>query len=107
MSRKVRKTLDELLENVEVSKMVIVMDHQPFHLSEVAKHPVDLQVSGHTHHGQLWPFQAITGAMYEISKGYGRIGNTHFYVSPGVGTWGPPVRTTCRPEIALLEITGL
>jgi predicted MPP superfamily phosphohydrolase len=106
MSGNERKTAKELLNSTDWSKTVIVMDHQPFHLAELAKLPVDLQVSGHTHHGQLWPFQMITNAMYEISKGYGKIGNTHFYVSPGVGTWGPPVRTSSRPEIAVIEVTG-
>jgi len=106
ISGKGRKTVEKLLEDADWSKTVIVMDHQPFHLAELAKLPVDLQVSGHTHHGQLWPFQIITRAMYEISKGYSKIGNTHFYVSPGAGTWGPPLRTSSRPEIAVLEITG-
>ena len=106
ISGRERKTAEKLLENADWSKTVIVMDHQPFHLADIAKLPVDLQVSGHTHHGQLWPFKTITTAMYEISKGYGRIGNTYFYVSPGVGTWGPPVRTSSRPEIAVIEITG-
>jgi hypothetical protein len=105
-NRRDRKTLQELLTPLDSSKPVIVMDHQPYHLKEISALPVDLQVSGHTHHGQMWPFNYITNAMYEISKGYGQIGNTHFYVSPGVGTWGPPIRTSCRPEIIVLEISG-
>jgi len=44
--------------------------------------------------------------MFEIGTGYGRINQTQFYVSPGVGTWGPPIRTSRRPEIIVLEITG-
>jgi uncharacterized protein len=106
MFRKKRKSLGELLAGVDTLKPVIVMDHQPNRLKETAGYPVDLQVSGHTHHGQLWPFNYITNAMFEISSGYGKIGNTHFYVSPGVGTWGPPVRTNSRPEVIVLEITG-
>jgi predicted MPP superfamily phosphohydrolase len=105
-NRRDRKTLQELLTSIDSSKPVIVMDHQPYHLKEVSALPVDLQVSGHTHHGQMWPFNYITSAMYEISKGYGQIGNTHFYISPGVGTWGPPIRTSSRPEIIVLEISG-
>jgi predicted MPP superfamily phosphohydrolase len=106
MFRKVRKSLQELLSEVDTLKPVIVMDHQPFKLKEVATHPVDLQLSGHTHDGQMWPFNYIIEAMYEIGTGYGKINNTQFYVSPGVGTWGPPIRTTCRPEVIVLEITG-
>jgi uncharacterized protein len=106
MSRKVRKSLKELLSDVDTLKPVIVLDHQPFKLQEVASHPVDLQLSGHTHDGQMWPFNFIIDAMYEIGTGYGKINQTQFYVSPGVGTWGPPIRTTRRPEIIVLEITG-
>jgi uncharacterized protein len=106
MFRKVRKSLQELLSDVDTLKPVIVMDHQPFRLQEVASHPVDLQLSGHTHAGQMWPFNYITNAMFEIGNGYGKINQTQFYVSPGVGTWGPPIRTSCRPEIIVLEITG-
>ena len=101
-----RKSLQELLTGNDTTHPVIVMDHQPYRLAEVAQNPVDLQVSGHTHHGQLWPFNFITRAIFEISAGYGKIGNTHFYVSPGVGTWGPPIRTSSRPEVIVLEISG-
>lgn len=83
MFQKKRKSLQDLLAGSDTTRPVILMDHQPYHLAEVARHPVDLQVSGHTHHGQLWPFNFITKAIFEISMGYGRIGNTHFYVSPG------------------------
>jgi len=75
-------------------------------LAKVAEHNVDLQVSGHTHNGQMWPFNYITSAMFEISKGYGKMNNTHFYVSSGYGTWGPPIRTNSRSEIVVMEITG-
>ncbi len=106
MFRKERKSLEKLLGGVDLTKPVIVMDHQPFKLRDAAANPIDLQVSGHTHHGQLWPFNYITNAIYEIGRGYRKINNTHFYISPGVGTWGPPIRTSCRPEITVLEITG-
>jgi uncharacterized protein len=106
MYGKPRKTLNELLENTDTQKPVFLLDHQPFKLAEVAEHNVDLQVSGHTHNGQMWPFNYITGAMFEISKGYGRIKNTHFYVSSGYGTWGPPIRTNSRSEIVVMEISG-
>lgn len=106
MYGKSRKTLSELLKNVDSENPVFVLDHQPYNLVEVANHSVDLQVSGHTHNGQMWPFNYITGAMFEISKGYGKIKNTHFYVSSGYGTWGPPIRTNSRSEIVVMEISG-
>jgi predicted MPP superfamily phosphohydrolase len=87
------------MQNVDRSRPVILMDHQPFSLLRAAEQGVDLQLSGHTHHGQLWPFNYITIAIYELSSGYRMIGKTHFFVSNGFGTWGPPVRLGNRPEI--------
>jgi predicted MPP superfamily phosphohydrolase len=102
---KKRKALDVLMAEVDRKRPVILLDHQPFHLEEAASNGVDLQLSGHTHHGQLWPINYITGAIYEVSRGYRQIGQTHVYVSSGVGTWGPPVRTTSRPEIVHITLT--
>jgi uncharacterized protein len=104
-ARKKRKSLEELMSSVDQSHPVILMDHQPFKLEEAETHQVDVQLSGHTHHGQLWPFNFITKRMYEVSWGYKKKGNTHVYVSSGVGTWGPPVRTGNRPEILHLKLT--
>ena len=106
MFGKKRKSINELLAGIDTSNPVFLLDHQPYKLSEVAKHPVDLQVSGHTHNGQMWPFNYITDAIYEIGRGYGKIKDTHFYVSSGYGTWGPPIRTNSRAEIVVLEING-
>ena len=83
---------------------MILLDHQPFQLEEGAQAGVDLQLSGHTHHGQLWPFNYITDKVYENSWGYLAKGNTHIYVSSGIGTWGPPVRLGNRPEIVELTL---
>ncbi|HSO87451.1 MAG TPA: metallophosphoesterase [Draconibacterium sp.] len=106
MNGKPRKSIEKLLVGVDSEKPVFMLDHQPYKLADVASHNIDLQVSGHTHHGQMWPFNYITKAVYEISRGYGKINNTHFYVSSGFGTWGPPIRTSSRSEIIVLEITG-
>nr|WP_319399668.1 metallophosphoesterase [uncultured Carboxylicivirga sp.] len=98
-----RKSIEELLYNIDQSKPIIMLDHQPYHLDEAQKAGVDLQISGHTHHGQLWPFGYITEKIFEVSRGYKQKGDSHFIVSTGFGTWGPPIRTGNRPEI--LEIT--
>jgi uncharacterized protein len=102
---KKRKPLADLMSGVDKRYPVIVMDHQPFGLNEAVQQGADLQLSGHTHHGQLWPFNAITNAIYEVSWGYKKKDQTHFYVSSGVGTWGPPVRLGNTPEIIHLRIT--
>jgi predicted MPP superfamily phosphohydrolase len=99
-----RKELDALMAGVDTTSPVILMDHQPFRLEEGAGKGVDLQLSGHTHHGQIWPLNYVTGAVYELSRGYVRKGSTHVIVSNGVGTWGPPVRLGNRPEILLLRL---
>ncbi|MFH0974801.1 MAG: metallophosphoesterase [Spirochaetota bacterium] len=99
-----RESLDKILEGIDRSLPVILMDHQPFALNEAIDAGVDLQLSGHTHHGQLWPFNYITSLIFELSMGYKLKGKTHFYVSSGFGTWGPPVRTTSRPEIADITV---
>ena len=99
-----RKGLDEITRNLQKDMPLILMDHQPFHLEQAEKNGVDLQLSGHTHHGQLWPFNYITNLVYEKSWGYLQKGNTHYYVSCGVGGWGPPIRTVSRPEIVNIKM---
>ncbi len=99
-----RLPLESVMKGVDLDQPVIMMDHQPFRLSEAAEHGVDLQVSGHTHHGQLWPFNYITSLIYEVSRGIKQIGNTHVFVSCGYGTWGPPVRVGMTPEVVHIQL---
>jgi len=101
---KLRKALHELMATVDARYPVILMDHQPFGLDEAATAGVDLQISGHTHYGQLWPMNYIVERIYELAWGYRKIAGTHFYVSNGVGTWGPPVRVGNRPEIVNIRL---
>ncbi|MEI6275003.1 MAG: metallophosphoesterase [Prolixibacteraceae bacterium] len=97
--------LKELTKNLDHSKPIIVMNHQPFHLEEAVEVGADLHLSGHTHNGQLWPFNYITEAIFEVSWGLKQKGNTTFYVSSGFGSWGPPVRTGNTPEVVVFDIT--
>ncbi len=103
-ARKNRKPLSEILAGVDTSLPVILMDHQPLDLDDAARARVDLQFSGHTHHGQLWPFNFIAKAVYEVSWGYTQKENTQYYVSCGVGTWGPPMRSGNRPEVVNVRL---
>ncbi len=100
-----RKKIQELMDQVDKNYPIIMLDHQPFNLQEVSDNGVDLQISGHTHHGQIWPLNYITEKVYEISWGYWLKGSTNFYVSCGVGTWGPPVRIGNRPEIVNIKLS--
>ncbi len=100
-----RKPLKEILSGIDQKLLVILLDHQPFDLQDASSNNVDLQLSGHTHHGQLWPLNFITNRVYKKSWGYLKKGSTHYYVSSGAGTWGPPVRTGNSPEIVSLKIS--
>jgi predicted MPP superfamily phosphohydrolase len=99
-----RKSLAELVAGLDQTKPVIVMNHQPFNLQEAVDAKADLHLSGHTHHGQLWPVNFITKAIFEVSWGYLKKGNTNFYVSSGFGTWGPSVRVGNRPEVVVFKL---
>ncbi len=99
-----RKSLKEILFGVDNNYPTILLDHTPFGLDEAEKNGIDLQLSGHTHYGQLFPANYITNMIYEVSFGFLRKGNTQYYVSCGAGTWGPPVRTVSRSEIVHLKI---
>jgi len=100
-----RKSLKELMTGLDPAFPVIVMNHQPFNLDEAVTEGADLHLSGHTHHGQLWPFNYITKAVYELSWGFEKKGNTNFYVSSGFGSWGPPVRLGNTPEVVVFNLT--
>ncbi len=80
------------------------LDHQPVHLEEAAESGVDLQLSGHTHAGQVIPASWINDRLLEIGYGYGRKTNTQYYVTSGVGVWAPPARIGTNSEIVHLMI---
>jgi uncharacterized protein len=99
-----RKTLEELVKGIDPARPVILLDHQPFDLAESEKQGIDLQLSGHTHNGQMWPLNYLTKKMYELSYGYMKKGNTHIIVSSGFGIWGPRVRSASHSEVLLINI---
>lgn len=101
---KERLSLGELMNHVDTAKPVILLDHQPFHLDESAKYGIDLELSGHTHNGQMWPLNHITAMIYELSYGYLRKGKSQFIVSSGYGLWGPRVRSGSRSEVLLINL---
>jgi hypothetical protein len=73
--------------------------------SFAAERGVDLQLSGHTHRGQMFPFGLLTGALWNgFDRGFHRIGSFSLYVSSGIGTWGPPVRTGSRGEVVAIKL---
>jgi len=101
-----RKKLEDLVGPLDRLRPIILMDHTPFHLEEAENNGVDLQLSGHTHHAQIWPWNYITQRVYEVSWGYKKKGKTHVYVSCGAGTWGPPIRIGNTPEIIDIRLSS-
>jgi len=99
-----RKTLVEIMSSINSDHPKILLDHTPVKLEQAEGQGIDLQFSGHTHHGQIWPANIITTMIYEISWGYKKKGITHYYVTSGAGTWGPPVRTGSKSEIVNIKI---
>jgi predicted MPP superfamily phosphohydrolase len=99
-----RKTIDDLLKTVTDTLPLILIDHRPTDINKVSKTYVDVQMSGHTHHGQLFPINLITRKVYELSWGHLKKGNTHFFVTSGIRLWGPPVRTVGKSEIMVIDI---
>jgi len=99
-----RKSLKEIMGPINSDHPKILLDHTPVKLNQAEEQGIDLQFSGHTHHGQIWPANIITNMIYEISWGYKKKGNTQYYVTSGAGTWGPPVRTGSKSEIVNIKI---
>ncbi|MDR2848009.1 MAG: metallophosphoesterase [Bacteroidales bacterium] len=98
-----RKSLAELIRHDDQLPHIL-LDHQPFHLEEAQQAGIDLQLSGHTHHGQMFPINLITNKMYEKDWGYLQKGNSHYYISCGAGTWGPLLRTAGHSEIVFIKM---
>jgi predicted MPP superfamily phosphohydrolase len=88
----------------DVSKPVVLLAHQPVHFDEARAHGVDLQISGHTHGGQIFPFGFLTRLAQPFLSGLHERGDSQIYVSSGTGYWGPPMRIAAPAEITLIEL---
>ncbi len=104
-SNKARKNTDDLVKDISTSRFSILLDHQPYNLEESEQAGIDLQFSGHTHHGQVWPLNWVTDALYEKAFGQHQRGNTRYYISSGLGIWGGKFRIGTRSEYVVLTIT--
>jgi predicted MPP superfamily phosphohydrolase len=102
-SRRHRAPLQELVPSP--GHFSLVLDHQPVHLEEAQEAGIDFQFSGHTHHGQAWPISWVTDAIFEKAWGPYEKGHTQYYISSGLGIWGPKIRIGSRSEYLVLHIT--
>ena len=91
--------------DVHDHKFVLLLYHRPRGHEDAAAAGVDLMISGHTHAGQIVPFNLIVNRVFEQAAGLFRHEDSHLYVSTGTGTWGPVMRLGTRSEITLFEIT--
>tara|TARA_R110002049_G_scaffold70521_29_gene182206 strand:- start:2360 stop:3427 length:1068 start_codon:yes stop_codon:yes gene_type:complete len=101
-----RTQVERELANIDIDtgRFVLLLYHRPRGLPAAAAAGVDLMICGHTHNGQIVPFNLVVNRVFEQSIGLFRHGQTQLYVSPGTGTWGPVMRLGSRGEITLFEI---
>ena len=99
-----RKSPSEITENLDKSKPIIVLDHQPRELGELADAGVDVDLCGHTHNGQLFPGNPLIKLFWENACGYLKKGNMHNIVTSGVGLFGPNMRIGTNAEICPVHI---
>lgn len=100
-----RKSMQELVENLEHSYPIIMMDHQPAEIKQAVETDIDLLLSGHTHRGQMAPNHLITRRIFDLDWGHQQFNQLHAIVSSGFGFWGPPLRIGSRSEIIQIEVT--
>ncbi|MFF6782073.1 metallophosphoesterase [Streptomyces sp. NPDC012510] len=90
----------------DTSRAVVLLAHQPVQIHDAVDHGVDLQLSGHTHGGQMWPMTYVAQAANPTLAGLERYGDTQLYVSRGAGAWGPPVRVGAPSDITVVELAS-
>lgn len=100
-----RLPLSALTSDIDPSKTVILLEHQPYDLDVARDNGVDIMLSGHTHLGQIFPGGLITRRIYENDWGYLKLDSLNSIVSMGYGFWGPPIRLGTRSEITQIFVT--
>jgi len=88
------------------ARACVLLAHQPVQIHDAVDHGVDLQLSGHTHGGQLWPGNLLAEAANPTVAGLERYGDTQLYVSRGAGAWGPPTRVGAPSDITVIELAS-
>ncbi|GHT40712.1 metallophosphatase [Bacteroidia bacterium] len=102
--RKSLADIQEIAGQARNDMTTIVLDHEPYNLEEAEAAGIDLQFSGHTHDGQLFPFNLLVGNLFEVSYGHKQKGATNIFVTSGLGLWGPPFRIGTQSEIVVVRL---
>ncbi|WP_327180123.1 metallophosphoesterase [Streptomyces sp. NBC_01335] len=97
---------DRALGDRDPARAAVLLAHQPIVIDDAVAHGVDLQLSGHTHGGQLWPGNLVAELANPTVAGLERYGDTQLYVSRGAGAWGPPVRVGAPSDITVVELAS-
>lgn len=103
-SNRRRTPITELMKKVDTTKPTLLIDHQPYEVARKDCLGINIQFSGHTHHGQVWPLTLLVENMYEQSHGYQKWTNSHVYVSSGLSLWGPPFRIGTNSDMVVMTI---
>ncbi|CAL9428662.1 metallophosphoesterase [Streptomyces sp. IPPR8] len=98
--------LAKALADRDTQRTSVLLAHQPVFIDEAVKHGVDLQLSGHTHGGQLWPMNYVAELANPTVAGLERYEDTQLYVSRGAGAWGPPTRVGAPSDITVIELAS-
>jgi predicted MPP superfamily phosphohydrolase len=98
--------LDAALAGRDPDNAAVLLAHQPANFREAASRGIGLQLSGHTHGGQIFPFTLAVSLAWEYSAGLYQAGDSHIYVSRGCGFWGPPMRVASPPELVKTVLTS-
>lgn len=101
-----RPSTAKLLAGHDTARPVILLDHRPTQIEAHSRLPVDIQVSGHVHNGQVAPANLIVRSLYRLHYGYEKIGNGHFFVTSGYGFWGIPLRLGSQAEVWIIDVKG-
>ncbi|MDR0543589.1 MAG: metallophosphoesterase [Dysgonamonadaceae bacterium] len=99
-----RQPLKALLAQADAAQPLLLIDHEPWVIREAVENHIDWQFSGHTHYGQMWPLSYVVNRVFTIGYGYEKFGDTHIYVSSGLGLWGPPFRIGTQSEIVVFNL---
>lgn len=100
-----RKTIEELVSSFDKSKPIILIDHEPYELEEIAKAGVDLDLSGHTHNGQMFPSNVFIKFIWKNPYGLLKVDNMYSAVTSGVGVYGPNMRVGTTAEVMILNLS--
>lgn len=99
-----RKTIEELIKDIDIDKPIIVLDHEPYELNELSNNNVDLDLSGHTHNGQMFPSNILLKVIWDNPYGLLKVGNMTSIVTSGIGVYGPNMRVLTTAEVVNINV---